>query len=151
MDKLFEAFKKVLEIHIKTKTYDSQFHEKTKEFYELLFDVFHQISEKEVDISEKSDVSDEVYNEVYDLIEDVKNMIEDKVAEKNSIWMDNLLRWFVDKLEFACWDARAFVREEMEEEELENKLEKILWKSIENEEEINKSEEDLDINSENND
>ena len=52
MDKLFDLFKRVLIAHIETKTTEPLFHEQSQDFYELLFDCFHLISEKRQDIEE---------------------------------------------------------------------------------------------------
>lgn len=117
MDKLFDLFKAVLLAHIETKTNDSQFHEKSQEFYEVLFDCFHLISEKRQDTEEdKMGDSDKLKQETYDNLEKAKTIIEELVNQKQTIWMDNLLRWLYDRLESSCWNARAFIEEEKEEE-----------------------------------
>lgn len=116
MEELFSLFKQVLIAHIETKTTCPTFHDKSQEFYELLFDVFHQISEKRQDTEEDMPQMEEtLIQQTYDNIEKAKLIIEWMVKEKNSIWMDNLLRWLADKLEFACGNARAFINEENEE------------------------------------
>ena len=52
MEPLFQLYKLTLLAHIATKTTDPLFHEKSEEFYELLFKCFHLISEKKQDIWE---------------------------------------------------------------------------------------------------
>lgn len=115
LDLIFEAYKQVLLAHIQTKTTESVFHKKSEEFYELLFDCFHLISEKRQDIELDEPWNESLMKETYDNIELVKWIVEKLIWQKNSHWMDNLLRWLIDKLEGACWDARAFVEEEKEE------------------------------------
>jgi hypothetical protein len=114
MEKLFELFKVVLLAHIKTKTVDSLFHEKSQAFYELLFDCFHQISEKEQDISPNMEDAEPLISDTYDALEEAKTIIEKMVKNDNTIGMDNLLRGLADKLEFACGNALALVKEEKE-------------------------------------
>lgn len=121
MNNLFEAYKRVLEAHIYTKTKDPVFHDKSAWFYELLFEVFHSISEKKQDIETWKDVDcDFLKQRTYDDIEMVKNELIKYIELNESVGMDNLLRWLVDKLESACWTARSFVKEEEEEEENED-------------------------------
>lgn len=114
--KLFELYKKVLIAHIESKTTYSQFHEKTQEFYELLFECFHSISEKKQDLGLDKPTDDETLTkQVYDSLEEAKSYLETMIKWKNSVWMDNLLRGLCDKLENACWNAKAFIEEEQEE------------------------------------
>lgn len=129
MDRLFQLYKTVLLAHIQTKTTESQFHEKSQEFYELLFEVFHLISEKRVDL-ELDEVKDcdILIQDTYNAIEEAKTIVYDMVKEDNSIGMDNLLRGLADKLEGACGNSRAFIKEE--EEEYEPKEVKPMIKSI---------------------
>lgn len=117
IERLFELYKQVLLAHIQTKTVEPLFHEKSEAFYELLFDVFHTISEKRQDneTDEPGDC-DILIQETYDNIEEARKIVEEMVKENNSIGMDNLLRGLSDKLEFACGNARAFIEEEKEEE-----------------------------------
>lgn len=134
MEKLFSIYKRMLELHIWTKTTDLLFHQASKEFYTLLFSVFHEISEKrqdnELDVSTDCKVAG---TEAYDLLEEAKDEIEKMIKEDNSFGMDNLLRGLVDKLEFACGTSRGFVqKEEIKEEELEEEEEtpKTKWVSM---------------------
>lgn len=118
MDKLFQAYKRMLELHIATKTTSVTFHETSAKFYELLFDVFHTISEKNQDL-EKEVAMDckEASEEAYKLLEEAKSEIETMIKEDNSFWMDNLLRWLFDKLEFSCGTARSFLEKDDEKPE----------------------------------
>lgn len=118
MDKLFQFYKRMLELHIGTKTTDIVFHKASEDFYSTLFDCFHQISEKEQDIKLVNPIDCDVASkEAYDLIEQAKEEIESMIEEKNTPWMDNLLRALVDKLEFDCGTARGFLEEEDDETE----------------------------------
>jgi DNA-binding ferritin-like protein len=115
--RLTAIYLKVLQNHIATKTTYSQFHEKSESFYDTLFDVVHSIWEKRVDLWLDTTSDEEtIVQETYGLIEEAKNIVYDMIKEKNSIWMDNLLRWLADKLEFDCGNARAFIEEETDEE-----------------------------------
>lgn len=122
LSRLFDIYKLVLLAHIGTKTTFSQFHDKSESFYELLFEVFHTISEKRQDTwTDKPADEEKVTQEVYDAIEEAKSIIEWMIKESNSVGMDNLLRGLADKLEFACGDARAFI-EEKDEYEMKGKI-----------------------------
>lgn len=120
MDKLFNLYKRVLLAHIMTKTTNSQFHEKSEEFYDLLFKCFHLISEKEQDIwlADAWDCEEHI-DDTYNTLEEAKVIIEARIKQKNSVWMDNLLRGLADELEWACGNAKAFIKEEEYEEEEE--------------------------------
>ena len=124
MEKLFSIYKRLLELHIQTKTTDLVFHQASEKFYDLMFSVFHDISEKrqdnELDVAIDCEVA---WQEAYDLLEEAKAEIESMIEWENTKWMDNLLRGIVDKLEFACWTARGFVKKEKEEEEESKKEE----------------------------
>lgn len=109
-NRLFQIYKSVLSAHIGSKTVYPLFHQKSEWWYELLFEVVHTIAEKNQDLEIDNPVDeDTIAQEVYDLIEEAKDIINDMIDEKNSPWKDNLLRSLSDKLEFACWDARAFI------------------------------------------
>jgi hypothetical protein len=116
MEKLFDLFKKTLIAHINTKTTNPLFHEKSQEFYELLFDCFHQISEKEQDVSDEATEHTKPIEETYSALEKAKEIIEEMINDEPTIGMDNLLRGLYDKLEFACGNARGFLKEEDEDE-----------------------------------
>ncbi len=113
--KLFDLYKKMLEIHIVTKSEDAPFHFFTEGAYETLFDVFHTLSEREIDLSEKEMKEDQIEQkkiEAYDIIEAVKSELLKMVKEKNSIGMDNLLRSHIDNIEGLCGSSRAFLPKE---------------------------------------
>jgi hypothetical protein len=110
-NRLFDLFKAVLLAHIGTKTVDSQFHSKSEGFYTVLFDAFHQIKEKEQDTEDDKPMDlEEAAQTAYDSLEKAKEIIDGMICEKNKPGMDNLLRGLYDKLEFACGDARAFLK-----------------------------------------
>jgi regulator of replication initiation timing len=116
--KIFPIFESLLISHIATKTSYSQFHEKSAEFYELAFDCFHLIGEKMQDLGLKDALDDEdAVNQSYKDLMDLKDALNEMVKEKNSVWMDNLLRGLVDRAESACGNARAFIEEESDEYE----------------------------------
>jgi translation initiation factor 2 alpha subunit (eIF-2alpha) len=60
MQKVFDIFKELLaEIHIPTKTTDTQFHKDSEEAYELAFDIFHLVSEMNQDIEKDPSVDED--------------------------------------------------------------------------------------------
>ncbi len=120
MEELFNLYKQVLLAHIQTKTTCPLFHEKSAAFYELLFEVFHTISEKRQDLGlDKAPDEYQLVKQTYDNIEKAKASLEAMVKEKNSVGMDNLLRGLVDKLESECGNAKALLAEEQEEVDME--------------------------------
>jgi hypothetical protein len=120
MERLFQLYKQVLIAHIQTKTVEPLFHEKSQDFYELLFDVFHSVSEKKQDIEldQPADCETAV-NTTYDALIETKGILKDMIRNNDSIGIDNLLRGLYDKLESACGTARGFVKEEQEETEVD--------------------------------
>ena len=91
--RLFEIYKLILLAHIETKTVFSQFHEKSQEFYETLFEVFHTISEKRQDLGIDDPADEEtIAQETCDNIDEAKKIVCDMIKGKNTVGMDNLLR-----------------------------------------------------------
>lgn len=124
MEQIFEIYKQILSAHIKTKTVCPLFHEKSADFYELLFDIFHEISEKRQDIEVDMPWDEKaLIQQTYDNLEETKSIIEEMINSNKNIGMDNLLRGIMDKLDFACWNARWFIQEEEEENEEEMEVE----------------------------
>ena len=124
LDQVFALYKKALLAHIATKGTASQFHEKSAEFYEAIFDVFHAVSEKRQDLglSEPMDC-EEAGKVAYDALSETLSIVEDLIKEKNSVGMDNLLRGLADKLEGHIGDACAFLEKGEEEDEYEEEPE----------------------------
>lgn len=116
VNRLFEIYKSILIAHIETKTLDRVFHQATEWFYELLFDAFHQISEKRQDIflDDWGDMK-KLPDEIYDLLTEAQEIINQMIKNNNHKWMDNLLRWLTDKLDWAIWDSLALIKEEEDE------------------------------------
>lgn len=116
----FNSYVKLVTAHIRTKTEEPVFHEKSAAFYEAMFEVLHEIGEKSEDvgmpIAEEKECS-VVAREVLDSLVSVKEAIEAQIAKKNSVGTDNLLRGLVDKLEFQIGNAKALVDDEEEEYE----------------------------------
>jgi hypothetical protein len=80
-------------LHIGTKTNDIVFHQTSESFYNLLFDVFHTISEKRQDTQEDKPVDcEKAGKEAYDILEKAKSIIEDMIEESQTYGMDDLLR-----------------------------------------------------------
>lgn len=111
VDSLFDLFKTTLDAHVGTKTNDSTFHDKSKGFYELLFECYHAVKEREQDLEACKPTDPEVAAAAaYDSLEEAKEIVGDLIKRDNSFGMDNLLRGLYDKLENACGDARAFIK-----------------------------------------
>ena len=115
MEALFAIYKKLLLLHVGTKTNEPIFHEKSAGFYELLFDIFHEVSEKNQDIWEDKPVDcKKATKDALTLLEEAKWLVEDMIEESNTYGKDNLLRWLADKLEFQIGTAKSLVEEEDE-------------------------------------
>lgn len=126
MEKLFNLYKKMLLLHIGTKTNDLVFHQASENFYNTLFDVFHQISEKKQDIEEDEFIDcEEARAGAYLLLKEAKSIAETLIKSKTTVWIDNLLRGFVDKLEFDIGTARGLTMQYSEEEKEDTKETKI--------------------------
>lgn len=108
------AYVEMLEIHLDCKTTDKNLHERTNDFYDLLFDIAHSVWERFIDNwgwlrSDHNDCSMQSEASLQ-LLVNLKSEIEKSIESKwLSVWEDNLLRWFVDKLEFSIGNARALV------------------------------------------
>lgn len=113
MDQIFKLFKVILDAHIKTKTVNSQFHEKSQEFYEVAFNIYHELFEKMMDTEAIEPPSDpaKTMNDAYFALESIKEILNTMVKKKNTVGMDNLLRGLIDKVEFNCGNARAFLND----------------------------------------
>jgi len=85
---LFQLYKQVLLAHIETKTTEPLFHEKSEEFYNLLFEAFHTISEKRQDLQldTPQDCETNIQN-TYNALEEAKGILTDMVngEEKQSV------------------------------------------------------------------
>lgn len=115
MNRIFQIYKRLLEIHIGTKCSPewTVFHEKTADAYEMLFDVFHTISEMRQDTEEDIPLLvEEVAIESYELVEEAQKLIESMIKNNKNIWTDNLLRWHAEKLNWLCGNLRWFINQE---------------------------------------
>lgn len=116
VSQLFDLFKVTFVSHIETKTICPTFHPKSAEFYEILFEIFHQVAEKRQDIGEDEPADEETaIQDTYDSLIEAKGILEAMVEENNSVGMDNLLRGLIDSLEGNIGDCKAFLEEEKEE------------------------------------
>lgn len=121
MDKLFQIYKRLLEIHIQSFTTWTQFHKDTEEAYNLAFDVFHLNSEmKQALWQEPTTDCEENGQEAYNLIEEMKAINESLVKANKDIWFDNNLRTLAEKLTLMCWKFRQYTEAQEEEEEESN-------------------------------
>ena len=102
-----------LKLHVGTKTTDIVLHNFLKDVYELLFVIVHDISEKEQDLwLEDSIDCEEATSDMMDILENTKEYLETRIKEKNTPWMDNLLRSLVDQLEWLMGTAKGFSKDE---------------------------------------
>ena len=116
MNRKLQIYIELLLLHIWTKTICPLFHEKSQDWYELGFDIIHEILEKNQDL-EIDEVAEEWYEQkAYDLLEEYKTILEEEIDSNDAIGKDNLLRWLYDKVDFACGNARWFIKEEQEED-----------------------------------
>lgn len=111
--KALKAYTDMLTIHIKTKTKDSDFHNETEKFYEALFDVAHEIWEKDTDLHEPiSDVEFDNFKKAANNI--IKNLREDieRFHKENevSLWTEDLLWSLANKLENIEWTSKSFLK-----------------------------------------
>lgn len=110
--KALMAYIEMLEIHIDTKTGPEPFHRKTAEFYELLFDVAHELAERHVDLGWqiRKDTGDceAQMNRAVAILTELKSALE--WAEWMSKGTENLIYAHLDKLEFAIWSATWFIK-----------------------------------------
>ena len=109
------AYIEMREIHIDTKTVSTNVHSKTEEFYELLFDISHTIWERYVDLwnnlrDDHWDCPVQTEKIVWILTwlrDRLSSVLPELSKDPSMIWLDNLLRWHIDKLEFNIWNAKA--------------------------------------------
>lgn len=110
--KALMSYIEMLEIHIDTKTGPESFHRKTAEFYELLFDIAHELAERHVDLGWqiRKDTGDCMaqMNRAVDILTELKAELE--WAEWMSKGTENLIFNHLDKLEFAIWSATWFIK-----------------------------------------
>jgi len=124
MEKLFSIYKRMLELNIWTKTTDLLFNKASMWFYELLFTVFKQISEKRQDNEIDATITSKMaWIEANSLLKDAKEELEKMIKEDNSLGMDNLLGHLLDKLEVAYGSSKCFIQEEEIKEKEEEKEE----------------------------
>lgn len=107
-----QVYIKSLEAHIRTKTLDPLFHEKSAEFYDTLFSFAHKIGERSEDIgiAVTPDMDcEKIISDLYDSVEVFKNALEIQIKAQNSIGTDNLLRGIADESENLCANIKAFM------------------------------------------
>ena len=93
MDKFKDIQTRMTELHIGTKASDIVFHQASERWYETLFGVWHQLSEKRQDIEIDQPIDcDKAKQEAYHLLLDTLVMLEEMVKENKDIGLDNLLR-----------------------------------------------------------
>ena len=124
MEELFNIYKQMLLIHIGTKTNDLLFHQASEKFYETLFDIFHQTSEKRQDTEEDDPTNcEDARASAYNLLDKAKTIVESLIKSKTTVGMDNLLRGFIDKLEFDIGTARGLTMQYIDEQKKDQEAE----------------------------
>lgn len=117
MEQLLQNYIKSFKIHVGTKTTDLVLHEFLAKVYDNFFNNLHTILEKRQDLwLDKSIDCDNASKTMMELLESEKSLLEWLVKEKNSIGMDNLLRWLMDNLEWLIGTAKWFIESEIEED-----------------------------------
>lgn len=114
MNRIFQIYKRLLEIHILTKTTDDNgFHQDTAEAYAKAFDVFHTISELRQDLEiDTPELVSSVADEAYELVEELKGLTTDMVNKNKDIAMDELLRGLVLSIAGICGNMRKHINDE---------------------------------------
>ena len=117
MKKLYEnalqAYIEMLTLHIDTKTTDALFHKESEKFYEVLFDVAHEIGEKYVDLwgNIKELPLQEKKNKANKIIKELRQAIEEyKENNEVSLWTEDLLGSLSNDLENIEWTSKWFVK-----------------------------------------
>ena len=111
--KALEAHNSMLELHIDTKTSDALFHKSSESFYETLFEVAHQLWEKNVDLGWKLTelTLQEKKNKANKIIKDFREELENyKENNEISLWTEDLLWSLANDLENIEWDSKWFVK-----------------------------------------
>jgi len=110
--KVIKAYIEMLSIHIDTKTSDSEFHNKTEEFYKDLFEIAHKIWEKYIDLWwNLSDLSLDKKTQANIIIKNLREKIENyKDNNKISFWTEDLLWSITNNLEDIEGSSRAFLK-----------------------------------------
>lgn len=119
MPEVFDIFQKLLvDIHIPTKTENTQFHKDSEQAYELAFDIFHLVSEMNQDIEEDRSVEvSEVGPEAYELVERLKEILKEEIDNNDDIGKDNLLRSLYERANGVCGIMRQYSKEEYDEDD----------------------------------
>ncbi len=113
--KAIEAYVEMLMIHIETKTKDHVFHKITEDFYETLFDIAHDIWEKNVDLgnnlSENKLDSNKAKERANEIISKLRKDIEEYKNENEiTLGTEDLLGSIANKLEQIEWDSKSFLK-----------------------------------------
>lgn len=109
--RVFAIYKRLLEIHILTKTTDKNgFHSDTQSAYENAFDVFHKIKETRQDLEiDSPELVVSVADEAYTLQEEIEDIVRSMVKENKDIAMDELLRWLALSSSNICGNMRKHI------------------------------------------
>lgn len=111
------AYIEMLEIHLDTKTVDKITHWLTEDFYELLFDIAHDIGERYVDLDGKlRDDHWDCYTQrskVIEIMSTLRSTLASSLGELSKdpmlVGADNLIRSHIDKLDFSIGNAKGLV------------------------------------------
>ncbi len=111
--KAVKAYLDMLQIHIDTKTSDTDFHKETEVFYETLFNVAHTIWEKYVDLWGKltNETLEQKKQRANDIVVNMRQEIE--AYNKNneiSLWTEDLLGSHANSLEDMEGSFRALLK-----------------------------------------
>lgn len=121
------AYIEMVEIHLDTKTVDKITHELTRDFYELLFNITHEIGERYVDLDgQLRDDHGDCYiqwSKVIEIMSTLRSTLASSLGELSKdpmlVGADNLIRSHIDKLDFSIGNAKGLVKKDSMKESKE--------------------------------
>lgn len=111
--KALKAYLDMFTIHIDTKTKDTDFHKENEGFYETLFDVAHQIGEKNADLGWELESTslEEKKQRAHDIIKELRLEVESYVKNNEiTLWTEDLLGSLANDLEDIEGSSKAFLK-----------------------------------------
>ena len=119
MDKLLEQAKNTyilaLETHIKLLTKCFTSHKATEETYEWLFDIFHELSEKQESVSPSNDDEDSLVSFLYKQVWALKDSLNKSISGEKDEWVKNQLIQKYDDIQLLRAKLWSLVYDEVED------------------------------------
>jgi DNA-binding ferritin-like protein len=111
LDRALDTYITLLVLHINTKTKDPIFHKESESFYKEVFEMFHSIWERSVDlwlaIDTNNDYSETAFAKLKLLLESVESTIRDWSL---TVWTESLLTDIASKLESLIWTSKSLLK-----------------------------------------